>query len=347
MNIENLSEDMILKTPLNQPEKIFTGSDVELKKIYKKLSLLWHPDKQVNGKNTNAIFTHIHDLYQSALTKSKKGTLGTNLNALDITSVDGKSFIFRYQKAKNFELGEYYIAKEFVVWAFKNDFINEVKDSLKNLSGIAYQNDKMKSAFEKMLPVIYKQIETADRFIVVIKKPKEFLNLSDVASHYKKMPAKHVAWILSRLYNLACFLNYNQIMHGGINLDNCFINPETHELLLAGGWWYSKKDGEKLSMLSREAYDIAPVSMLNSKKAEMLLDLHLIKKLGRTLLGDAIGDSLLFDKEIPVKMTEWLRNGHQENAVKQYTQWYDRILTESFGERKFVEMKVKSEDLYQ
>lgn len=346
MNLESISREMILNTTVAQPEKIFSGTELELKKIYKKLSLLWHPDKQSDGKNTNEIFTHIHDLYQSALKKARDGTLGTSLHALNITSVEGSQFVFRYKKQKKFEMGNYYIANSFVLWVFNKDFMKEIKESMTNLRKISYADDKMKSAFSKYIPEIHKEIETKEEYILVLKKPESFLNLGDILSYYKKMPARHTAWIMSRLYNLACFLNFNKIMHGSINLDNCFINPETHEVMLLGGWWYSKGEGEKLSMLAKEAYDIAPVSLMNTKKAQMMLDLALIRKLGRILSGDVSGNNLKNDKDIPSAMAEWLRSVHSGNAVEQYTEWYNEILEKSFGERKFVEMKVKAEDLY-
>lgn len=347
MNIESLCEKDIMKIKISNPEKIFSGSENDIKKTYRKLSIIWHPDKNKDGDDTSSIFAHIHELYQEALSKIKNGTFGTNTNALNIKTLDGKDFIFRYLKNKPFEMGEYYIAHNFVMWKFNNEYIDDVLSGLDNLKNIKYHDDKMKNSFQKYAPNIAKQLRSKDGLYVIFAKEKGFLNLGDILEYSSnKIDAKHVAWILSTLYNNICFLHFNNIMHGGFNLDNYYINPETHEGMILGGWWYSKKSGDKLSMLSSEAVDIAPVSLLNNKKADLLLDLEISKKIGRQLLGDKTGVYLSKNNSIPEYLIKWLRDGSKGTAIETYAEWNKTVLPKSFGKRTFVEMKIKSTDLY-
>lgn len=346
MNIDNLSEKDILNVKTGQPEIIFSGTECEIKKTYKKLSLLWHPDKTKN-KNSSAVFSHIHDLYISAIEKLANGTLGTGKNILEITSLDGKKFKLTYIKEKNFEMGKYYIAHNIVAWCFDNNHIDEVKEGLKNLDSVKFIDETMRTAFKKYIPEVIELIESESVFYVLMKKPKGFLNVGDIWEHYKRnIPAEHVAWIVSNLYNQLCFIHHNNLMFGGINTDNYYINPETHEGMLVGGWWYSCKQEQPLSMLSTNAVDVAPVSLLNSKKAEYLLDLEMVKLLGRELLGDKTGNYLKKNTSIPESFTQWFRVGSKGTAISEYSQWNNQVLIKSFGKRKFVEMKINSDDIY-
>lgn len=345
MKIEDFTGEYILK--INKPEKIFSGDETNLKKIYKKLSLKWHPDRQQDRKDTTNIFAHINELYQEALKKIKDGTFGTNENALNIETEDGKKFIFRYLKRKPFEMGTYYIANKFVMWQFEKKYDVNIDDGLENLKNIKYHDDKMRSSFIKYIPKLVKRIEDNNNIFVIFEKEKNFLNLGDILEfNNNKIEPRHVAWIISTMYNNACLLNYNNIMHGGINADNYYINPETHEGMILGGWWYSKENNSALKMLSREAIDVAPVKLLNNKKAQMLLDLEMIKQLGRKILGDSTGIKLKKDSSIPEELIKWLKNGSKGTAVEQYTQWNKSVLPDSFGKRTFVEMKIKSTDIY-
>lgn len=139
-----------------------------------------------------------------------------------------------------------------------------------------------------------------------------------------------MAWVISTMYNLACFLKYNEVMHGGITLENYYINPVNHEGYVLGGWWYSKKIGDNLEMLSELAVDVAPVSLLNSKKAQEGLDLEMIKLAGRIMLGDSTGVYLNKNTSLPKRLVSWLRDASMGNSFKDYGIWMNEVLKESF-----------------
>ena len=212
---------------------------------------------------------------------------------------------------------------------------------------ISIADEKMKKEFSKYVPEVSQLLETTEYFIVVMKKDKGFLNLKDVFDYYGKMEPKHMSWVLSTMYNLGCFLKYNNIMQGGITLENYFINPENHEGYVLGGWWYSKTLGEKLEILSEVAVDVAPISLINSKKAEEGLDLEMIKLAGRIMLGDSTGVYLSKNAKLPKELVSWLRDASMGNSFKDYEIWINSILKESFGVRRFIKMDLTANDVYQ
>ena len=50
---------------------------------------------------------------------------------------------------------------------------------------------------------------------------------------------RHVAWIVSRLENLCCLLDYNNMVLNGLTEDNLFVDPVNHQIYLYGGWWFA------------------------------------------------------------------------------------------------------------
>lgn len=345
--IDNLSEIEILSIKLEKPESIFMAdSEVKLKAIYRKMSALWHPDKHItDNRDTAKVFVHIKSLYESALKKLEDGTLGQGLS-IKFKTKDSKEFLVKYQIVKDFELGKVYITNDFVVWCFLPEYKKNAQEGLERIRKLKFADDKMKKEFSKYVPEISQTLETNEYFIIVMKKDKGFINLRDIFDHYGKMEPKHMAWVISTMYNLACFLKYNQIMHGGITLDNYFVNPENHEGYVLGGWWYSKVLGDKLEMLSEVAIDVAPVSLINTKQAQEGLDLEMIKLAGRIMLGDATGVYLNKNTALPKRLVSWLRDASMGNSFKDYGIWMNDVLKESFGVRRFIKMDLKANDIY-
>ena len=54
MNNKILTKQEILNVKIKKPEKIFQGNLKKKKKIYRQLSIVWHPDKN-NDKDSYAI----------------------------------------------------------------------------------------------------------------------------------------------------------------------------------------------------------------------------------------------------------------------------------------------------
>lgn len=346
-NIENLTEEDILKIKLEKPESIFMAdSEASLKSIYRKMSALWHPDKHItDNRDTAKVFVHIKSLYESALKKLEDGTLGKGLS-IKFKTKTGKEYLFKYQKERDFELGKYYITNEYVAWCFFPEYKKNAQEGLDRIKKLKFADDKMRKEFSKYIPKVSEILETENYFIVVVKKETGFINLRDVFEHYGKMEPKHMAWVISTMYNLACFLKYNGIMHGGLTLENYFINPENHEGYALGGWWYSKQLGEKLEMLSEIAVDVAPVSLINTKKAQEGLDLEMIKLAGRIMLGDSTGVYLNKNPSLPKRLVSWLRDASMGNSFKDYEIWMNDVLKQSFGVRRFIKMELTANDIY-
>lgn len=342
-----LTPEKILSIPVEYPERLYHADcEEDIRKMYRKLSSLWHPDKHIGSKiDPTPIFTHIKILYEKAVEKIEKGTWNLGQVVL-FTSIDNKKYQVKYQTSFSFDLGECYISSKFVTYVIDKENEDLMLRGIKIVSSLKYANDQMKKDFQKYIPDIHAKIETKDKYLIVVNKSDKFLVLKDVLQHFGgKMPVKHAAWIISSMYNLACFTQYNHLMHGGFSLDSYFINPETHEGSLIGGWWFAHNVGESLVALNKESLSVCPMNILNSKKAGHMLDLELIKLLGRQLLGDSSGVYLSKDKSIPEPIVQFLRDGAGDNAIKEYEAWHN-VLIKSYGKRSFTEMKLTEHNLY-
>jgi hypothetical protein len=205
----------------------------------------------------------------------------------------------------------------------------------------------MRCEFEKYFPKILIKFDTIDEKIgMLIEKAEDVYSLKDILNYYDgKVPSKHVVWIMSSMYNIACYLYYNNLSHNGITIDNYYISPAYHSGSLLGGWWYAVSLDEKMLGVTNDIFNIMSPDMKTSKKGTYLLDLESIRLIGRTLLGDKNGISLIKDSDIPKTLFDWVRGVPMNDPMEEYKLW-DNVIKESYGERKFIEMNIIKDKLY-
>ncbi|MCC9000305.1 MAG: hypothetical protein LM522_12585, partial [Candidatus Contendobacter sp.] len=131
-----------------------------------------------------------------------------------------------------------------------------------------------------------------------------------------------------------------------IGVDAGFISPHQHRSALLGGWWYAVRQGERMRAAPAVTLQYAPGEVITRKCGDIRTDLELIRALGRELLGDVTGARLAREKVAPPPMLDWLRFPAPRSAVDDYHTWQRRVLTASFGERRFLKLDLSADDLY-
>lgn len=325
----------ILAIPASDPEKLFSGPSA-VKEEYHALAMRWHPDTS-DEKRCDEVFNHIVTLHRAA---EKKKTAG-HWEYPGRLTIEGRGskYDMRYAKKHTFEYGDAYIGRTQMAFSFKREFDDLVDNTVRTIRTFPFASPGMLKEISRYLPParpIF--IETDDRRYLVFEKTEELILLRDLLEHQGgKIDPKHVAWIMSSLYNLACYLQYARLTHNDISLDTYLISPTYHSGVLLGGWWFSAKTASKMVALPSRSLALAPPDVLASKVASSRLDLALIRQLGRDLLGDI--------KNAPEPMRKWLSYASDGNAVRDYEEW-KKVLTDSFGARRFVELKVSASDVY-
>lgn len=337
----------ILAIPVTQPERLFPNSVDETKQIYRNLARVWHSDYN-KAPEAAGVFSHLTILYDLALDRIQAGKWSLP-NTLVIRGIDGKVREIKYRRKRTFELGEFAYGDRVICYVVKPEFKALFNQGVKTIKeSFVYKDKKIKDQMEKYLPHILDSFEADDgRQVLVLAKTPDVFLLQDILDLNKgTLDPKHVAWIISCVHNLACYLKTAGLTHNAINATTLFVSPQHHSCLLLGGWWYAQKAGHPISILPRVSVDVAPTDIITGKIADPRLDLMLVRQLGLDCLGDHSGMILLHDGKTPKSMVEFLRGSSKGNAFEDYQYWQENTLVNSFGKRRFAEMKVESSDVY-
>ena len=340
-----LSADDILDIPEDAPERLYSGADAAEKEA-RRLEQKWHPDRCQAPRATD-VFDRLRKLQAAAKRKIAEGTWETP-GLLSIRSTAGAHFELRYSRKVALEVGTMFVGRNVVAFDIPHDNLDLLEDGERQVARLSYANDAMRKEFSRYFPEVVKKVETATGALLVLKKAPGELLLQDVLEFYKgKMPAAHVAWVISRLLNMACYLELQgKVAHNAIGPDTVFISPAEHTAHLYGGWWFATPLGAKMKAASQRLMLCAPPSVLQNKVGDTRTDMEMIQALGRELLGDPTGARLAKDASVPAALVDWLQLSTHQSAVATYKDWQSRVLIEAFGPRKFVPMDLTHDALY-
>ena len=335
-NNAKLSAAEILQIDYNNPEKLFSldGFLKEFMRLRKK----WHPDYN-SDPQANDVFQHLMLLAETAKARIASNTWNGKA-ALQYTTTDDKTFRFKYRAMREFELGKMYIGSKHVINVIDSKNKDLYDNGVKAIKAIKYENKKFKSQFQPLLPKIVQASETDIGLVLVVSKPKGAVLLQELLDFLpdNALPPKHTAWVLSSMYNIAMFLNHTGITHNAILASTIFVDPSEHACYLLGGWWYSVKEGNKLKAVPSELIKVLPKKLFADKIAKTCYDRQAIKSVGINCLGDSSlgGSKLLFQKDLPKQIVNWVRTPSLDSAYEEYDGWI-HALEDSYGERKFIE----------
>ena len=326
--------DCMTKTEIlriTKPGDIFPNDETKCKLKYKDYIKQYHPD--VKGGDAD-VFEHITKLYKEAIKLIKTGEW-EKTNYIELKTKEGKTFQINYLYTSDFEIGTYYVCKRHLIYIIDEE------------QGKYYKNYlEMETVMKRTMPEVIKNGQLANGdFYIVISKTEDVYPLILLLKSVKRLDPKHVAWMISRLSSICCFLEYNEIVHNGITLESCFVSPQYHSILLLGGWWYAVDSGKEMIGTTGEIYDLMPVTAKTSKMASTITDLESVKLIGRQLFDEKSCRTLKMRKDIPDPIINFLVKGSSDNAIEEMTDW-DNSLTDAYGKRKFVELNVTSEQIY-
>jgi hypothetical protein len=328
----------------DEPERLFKVQE-HLRTDYLALAMFWHPDKNKDAK-ANDVLAHINLLYKRAQEHVEKGIWHVP-GVLELESRDNKKFKIKYLVKRKFELGEMFIGQSIVTFLIARSQEDMVINGLRMIGSIRYPTEDFKKSLLPHMPNVVKSFETQDHWVICVRKEPHEVLLLDLIKYSKgAIDAKHVAWIISSLLNLACFLQIGDMTHNGITLNTVFVSPTKHAVSLYGGWWYAQYAGKLIKHLPPELYPLASRRLKEHKIAQSLLDLDSIKAIGRACLGDISGGGLRGRKDVPAPFVQFLQLPSSKTAVEQYKEW-PKVLEDSFGPRRYQELKITGDDVYQ
>lgn len=309
-----------------QPEELF--SELYIDREYRTFAKQYHPDRE----NGNAeIFTHITLLYRKGKEKISSHSWGCK-NVL--INVGNKKFSIKYKKQYSLPMGEVYICSNSLVFHIEEDYRDIMENYCSNVSNFSFADEAMKEQFSLLIP----QVSYTQFPLLIIVKDPALVRLRDVVEYYKgNLHPKSTAWIISGLYNIACFYRYNAYINGDISLDSIYIHPAFHQVFLFshffGSFGESKK---KFTILPQYTLEHCNYLQRGDFYRDFRVDSDLIK-----LVGEQLNTSLT-----PPPMKEWFQTPSEGDIYKEYETWMNKILIASFGERKFFDMDTNAHLIY-
>jgi hypothetical protein len=221
---------------------------------------------------------------------------------------------------------------------------------VKTVNGLKYKDDKMRAEFSRYFPysILASGIlkATDGRQILTLAKTEDVYPMRLVLEHFGgKLPDRHVAWVMSRLLNISCYMNYSGVVHNGITVDNCFMSPSLHSVLLLGGWWYATELGKPMIGIPAEVFEVMSVAAKARRISSNMTDLESIKQIGRVLLGQNNCRLLAASDLAPKPFTDFLISGSKESSIEEFKKW-SKALDAAYGKRQFVPLDVTKEQIY-
>jgi hypothetical protein len=337
--------EAILSIPAAHPEVLFRGEADSVRTVYQRLASHWHPDRNPAPAAT-AVFQHLSVLYAAARRQIGAGLWKAACGETLLTGGDGRQHRIAHVARRSHELGELLIGPAQAAWLITAEARDLYDTGLSVLRSLRYASAAMREEISPCLPRIEAALQTPGHHVLVMHKPADMVLLADLCAHLGgRVPPEHVAWILSCLYNIACYLEWARLTHNAIGPDTVLVSPQRHAVLLLGGWWYAAPVGGRLLAVPQRTADTVAADILRTRTASARADLELIRATGRELLGDASGTLLQRDREVPRPLADALVHPGADCALSDYRRWR-RTLHEAFGAPRFVPLTASPEQIY-
>ena len=335
-----------LRIPVTEPERAFSNDRSYCESERHALLKKWHPDVNKDPQAVQ-VFQHIQQLFRAAVNKIESGhwVLADQIEFVDRA---GHKYNLKFRRSHAFELGRMYVGDTNLLFAVDIKHGALFRNGRDRMTEFRYASPDMQAEMERFLPRVKRHIQGIDYEYLLLEKTPDVVTLRDLLEHCDgKIPVKHVAWIVSSMLNVLCYLQWANLTHNAISLDTFFVSPMHHSGLLLGGWWYSRLVGSRLPAIPTRTAELMSYGQRNSALADSSLDQDLVRAVGRELLGDAVGTKLHSDLEIPKVLADWLLTSTNQTSTQDYSTWLNKVLPTAFGKRQFQKWDVTTTAIYE
>lgn len=325
---------------MKYPGELFEPNEDKVKAKYLILAKKYHPDS-CQDDLSEQVFSHICELKKLAEDGLREGVWRSRERLF--LQLESNEWIYLSCKSEAaFELGNTYWSDDRLAYLIDEEHRELFDNALWQLTHLSFKDSHMEKEFSGILPrlLFHGTLKNKASILILEKKADEYPLSELLEKAGGRFDSRSVAWMISRLCNISCYLQYQGLSHNGLTLDNLFINPFDHGLFLYGGWWYCVPEGERMKGTVAEVYEVMSLKCRNEKQAECITDQEMIHELAKCLLGNK---SLVFKKDeitdVPNPMASWIREGSCGSSFEEFQNW-NKTLDLSFGKRQFVEIHV-------
>ena len=195
-----------------------------------------------------------------------------------------------------------YINKENAIYVFPSDKRFLADRMLGGIGSLQFPSADIKG-LRNTLPRLRARYELKGGEVLLVFEKSENMYPLFV---FSELHPKHVAWMISRMENICCLLEFNECDHMHMDADNLFVNPKSHEVFLYGGWWDTRQR--------------PPVTALTD-----------LRKTAKRITGSRI-------KAGPALYTAFLDSKPRDTAYDDFAYW-DSVIEKGFGGHHFTEFE--------
>ena len=319
--------DRILKLKRVDADLLFPGDAAAVADRFRELAKTWHPDRNRDPRAAD-VFGRIVELHQAALGRLGRRAGGERC----FTTREGRTFRLRWLTRRTFEAGELFVGERHVVHLVAPNAADLACNAA--LRAFRFADERMRAEMERFLPRRVTLLDTAEGFAFVHSKRPDQVLLADLLRLGPVDPL-HAAWLTTRLLNLACWLHFSGLAHGGLGSDFLLVSPERHEVALTGPMLCATAFGAPLAALPERTCALLPRLALTGTCADARIDPELVRLTVREALGDPAGTRLAADRAVPRPFADWLLLPSAGDAQADYAGW-EKAREASFGPRRFV-----------
>ncbi len=263
---------------------------------------------------------------------------------------DGETIEIHYLDKRPADICTMYTARQSVIYVFEEKHADYAARYLEMSGRLAYPNPEMERELSNYVPKLLTKCRLSDgRIFLAIYKKEGAYPLKMLGT----LLDRHVAWVISRLENLCCLLDYNDMVLNALTADNLFVDPANHQIYLYGGWWFAGYRGAESVGASQEVipYLEKPKDILGRNPSprrprnRAKTDLESIRLTAAKLLGYTDRMALQKDALLPKPFRKFLLESSASDARTDFAKW-DKTLLNAYGERKFIPLAMTEEEIY-
>lgn len=309
----SLSAEQILE--ITSPEALFISTDM-MTKVHQELVRAWHPDF-CKAAEAERVFGHISRLWAEAKRLVEIGEWH-NHGFSSLKGEDNKTREIRWRRRAKTRLCTTIYGPNILAHVYNPEYVGLARlfqPSMERLRLTAEES----SEYAKFFPNVVDFFTTADKAVVVVKKTSDIVSLKSLGT---PIDPRHVAWIINRLYSLACLFHKHKTAFLGFAPEYLWVSPKNHALYLYNGWPFSLPLGKEIKIIPAFVQKV-----VSGKTADANTDVASIKEIGRSLLGDGL-------RSFP-RIHAALSSLPTGDPPTDWRNW-EAALLETFGPKKFV-----------
>ncbi len=163
----------------------------------------------------------------------------------------GEPLTIEYMDVTEYPGMKCYVARESVIYICDKE--RDADLFLEGLSRLVYPEADTKLA--RCFPVLKMSLSLNHGKALVLARKPHFYPVKILAP----LESVHLAWVISRMENICCALEYSNLQHGGFSPAAVYVNPVTHEGMLYGDWRAvgSRRSNQDLRDLRQVAKGVA------------------------------------------------------------------------------------------